>query len=141
MISPTGWSETRMDAVGSGQYRAKRGHRKHAGRDYEFATGVDPRKHQIVAPINGRVVREARPYANEKYSGCVIEGSCITIKMFYFKFNKRLIGTVVKQGDPLGLGQDIGEKYGKECKAHIHLQVERVDPDVFINPWKMPAIY
>ena len=141
MISPTGCNDTRMDSKGSGEYGSSRGSRIHVGRDYMFPTGTNIETHKIVSPINGIVVREARPYAKGIYGGCVLKNKYMLIKMFYFSLEKTLIGTEIHQGDFLGFAQDISKKYGPDMRPHIHIQIDKVDPDVFINPWKMEGIY
>jgi len=141
MISPTGCNDTRMDSKGSGEYGSSRGSRIHVGRDFLFPRGVRVETHKIISPINGIVVRVARPYKEGPYSGCVIKNKFMLIKLFYLQFHKPLIGTEVRQGDFLGFGQDISKKYGPEMLPHIHFQIDKIDPDIFINSWKYESIY
>jgi len=128
MISPTGNNTIRMDSLGSGKYGARRKNRYHKGVDYECLPGE-----YVFAPISGNISREAIPYANKEYSGCVIVGKLQTIKMFYFKFDKSLIGKQVAQGDIIGTAQDISKLHGSEMLPHIHVEIISIDPDLFIN--------
>jgi len=87
---------------------------------------------QVVAPIAGTITRKARPYAQGKWSGCVITGPRVTVKMFYFKLGAGMVGRTVAQGDVIGVAQDIGEKY-TGITPHVHLQVEAVDPGLLME--------
>ncbi len=91
MISPTKSSIRGTDNHGSGKYGASRGNRLHKGIDFICQPGQ-----RIYSPIDGKIARIARPYADTKYSGCVIKSEDIEIKMFYFKPIESLIGTMVK---------------------------------------------
>ncbi|MCK5602603.1 M23 family metallopeptidase [Candidatus Pacearchaeota archaeon] len=129
MISPTGKSTVRSDSKGSGLYGARRGGSRHKGTDYVCVPGQP-----VVAPISGVVVRKAKPYEGEEYSGVVIQGENMRIKMFYLQPLHGLIGTRVEQGQLVGCAQDISGKYGKnEMMPHIHLQIDSINPDIFIN--------
>ena len=129
MISPTGRNTIRMDSQGSGKYGAKRKSHWHKGVDYVGYPGEN-----ALAPITGTVIREAKPYANHSYSGCVITGVYSSVKLFYFKLDKSLIGKAVFQGDVIGVIQDIGDKSGNEgMLPHIHLEITHINPDIFIN--------
>ncbi len=127
MISPTE-KGVRNDPCGSGYYRAKRGGRLHKGTDYLCVGGQS-----IYSPISGLLKREAKPYAKEEYSGCVIENEFVTIKMFYFKPFKDLIGKKVEQCQHIGFAQDISKKYSPKMLPHIHLEIISIDPNVFIR--------
>jgi len=139
MESPTGLG-IRYDSEGQGQYRAPRikwnkqgnrinkGRRLHAGTDYICKPGQI-----IVSPISGKIKRIAYPYKDKQYGGVVIEGDFFTIKMFYFEPSKELIGKKVSKGDQIGTAQDISKRYSKKMTPHIHLQVDRADPNLFIG--------
>jgi len=123
MISPTG-KGVRNDAKGFGNYGAKRGSRKHKGVDYLCEPGQD-----IVAPISGMVERIAYPYADKSYSGLVIAGPYMTVKLFYFEVVTN-VGLYVERGDTIGLAQDISQRYGGlPMLPHIHLEVVSIDPE------------
>ena len=129
MISMTGNNTVRMDRQGSGKYGSRRKNRYHKGTDYVGKPGGF-----ALSPISGKILREAKPYANEDYSGFVIVGATCSVKAFYFKLKRSLIGEYVKQGDPVGIIQDISKKPGNEGMIpHIHQELIGGDLDVFVN--------
>lgn len=136
LMTPTGLG-IRNDAGGSGQYGAPRTRivdgksvaYKHAGVDYKCIPGQT-----IWMPFTGKIVRYARPYADGPYSGVLIEGKRLTVKMFYFEPYREIIGHTVKIGFPIGKAQDISQKYtGSGVTPHIHVQVEGCDPEFFFS--------
>lgn len=127
MISPTG-REIRNDSAGGGRYGDPRGSRQHDGTDYLCIPGQ-----AVVAPIGGVVTRKAYPYADRSYSGLVIQGKNCRIKLFYVEPIIGVIGKTVKQGETIGYAQDITLRYDDNMKPHIHLEIESINPDVFIN--------
>lgn len=131
MISPTGKGIRRPDKWGKGEYgdsRKSQGKRRpHNGADYVCYPGQ-----AVVAPISGIVVRRARPYARGHYSGVLIQGKHVTVKMFYLKPEKDIIGCVVHQGAKIGMAQDISEKF-PGMTPHIHLEIDSIDPEIFID--------
>lgn len=127
MVSPTGHSVRGLDKHGSGSYGAGRGNKLHKGADYICIPGQD-----IVSPIKGVVVREARPYADSDYSGLVILGMEIKIKLFYLKPNLELIGMPVNTGDTIGVAQNISKRYSG-MTPHIHLEIVSINPEILIN--------
>lgn len=128
MINPTG-GKIRCDTEGQGYYGAPRGNRKHKGVDFECVPGQP-----VFSPIDGKVIRQAYPYSSDrKYNGLLIENPSISIKIFYIAPFKVKIGHNVKAGDKIGIAQDISEKYSDKMKPHIHLQIDSVDPMIFIN--------
>ena len=130
MISPTGQG-VRSDSMGDGHFGASRdgGARSHNGTDFICNPGQE-----VVAPIDGKIVRPAQPYANDpNYSGLVIENGQMAIMMFYLEPYAERIGKLVRQGDPVGRAQDIAAKYGGMMIPHIHLQVDRVDPELLME--------
>jgi len=127
VISPTGKKVRGHDHHGSGAYGALRGDRKHTGSDYVGVPGQS-----VVSPINGKIIRESRPYADGPWSGCVIEGKHMTIQMFYVKMNDGLIGKQVCQGEIIGRMQNIGQKY-PGITPHVHLSIKSINPEIFTN--------
>ena len=132
MISPTGRNEIRQpDNHGQGYYGAKRGDRKHKGIDLVCSPGQ-----VIFSPITGVVIREAKPYAGMEYSGLLIQGTNIEIKMFYFEPDPRFFGREstqhVQAGQPVGIAQKISDRY-TGMTDHIHLQIESIDPELLLN--------
>lgn len=128
LISPTG-KGIRNDRMGFGHYGASRGKRIHQGTDFVCTPGQD-----VVCPIPaGKIVRTAKPYDDDdSYSGCVIQGSDIVVKLFYVHVWAHMIGQYVKQGDPVGQAQDISAKYGAEMIPHIHLAIVGLDPEILL---------
>jgi len=126
MISPTG-KGIRSDPKGDGHYGTSRGSRKHKGVDYL----CDPEQ-DIYAPISGIITRIAYPYKDKSYSGVVIEGKHLTVKMFYFEPFPDFIKMEVFQGQVIGFSQDISQRYGgSPMKPHIHLEIVNIDPSIF----------
>ena len=126
MISPTG-KGIRSDPKGDGRYGAPRGKSKHKGVDYL----CEPDQ-SVYSPISGIIIRMAYPYINKSYSGVVIEGKHLTVKMFYFEPLPDFIGSEVDQGQVIGFAQDISQKYGGlPMKPHIHLEIVKIDPALF----------
>jgi hypothetical protein len=117
------------DAYGSGQHNASRdgGSRKHAGIDIVVSSGES-----VFSPISGRVVRQAFPYRNDpNYVGVVIEGTDewqgYEVKLFYVE---GLFSGPVKQGDVVGLAQDLTTKYpGITNHIHVEVRLNRVALD------------
>jgi hypothetical protein len=120
----------RSDSEGLGFYGAPRGkHRKHNGTDWLCIPGED-----IYCPIDsGKIVRRARPYSDDKYQGCLIEGSFISVMLFYVDVWEHAIGEYVGRGEPIGIAQDISEKYGSAMKPHIHLTIKSIDPEYLLD--------
>lgn len=127
MISPTGKGTRGLDKYGSGAYGAGRGNRIHRGADYICVPGQD-----VVSPVSGTVIRAARPYRGDDYSGLLIRSPDIEIKLFYLKPLSRIIGANVKAGEKIGVAQDISKKY-PGMTPHIHLQIDSIDPELLIN--------
>jgi len=127
IISPTAKGIRKIDAFGSGQYGALRGDRLHQGTDYECEPGQ-----LVFSPIDGTIVREARPYPDGDYSGVLIQGKQVAVKLFYFLPDKKLIGKNVKAMDIIGRAQDISLRYGQGMTPHIHLEIVSIDPELFI---------
>ena len=136
MISPTGSNTIREDKLGSGKHGASRGKRKHKGVDFVCRPGQ-----RCVAPISGRVVRTAKPYSDDdNYSGMVIEGENLTVKLFYVSPAFGIVGDFVLQGDYIGDAQDISAKYEPLVSPnlrlmipHVHLEITNMNPNIFIN--------
>lgn len=107
------------DGHGSGQFGAKRGARLHQGLDIEARPGEE-----IYSPIEGDVLREALPYADDQsFRGLVIRGSGqwsgYEVKIFYV--DGFFCGRVAP-GTEIGRAQDLTFKY-PGIKNHVHLEV------------------
>jgi hypothetical protein len=127
-INPTGQG-LRNDRAGLGSWGAPRGTRKHKGIDL-LCCPDQP----IWSPIDGLIVREARPYASGQYSGVLIEGDGVEVKIFYFEPDRSLIGQRVAAGQAIGTAQDITERYPNQgMRPHIHLEIVGIDPLLFMG--------
>jgi len=125
--SPTGYGVRGYDAWGGGEYGARRSYGAHKGTDFKCVVG------QIVTmPISGRVVREAKPYPDWFLSGVLIRSAEMEVKMFYFLPDDGVIGAYLKQGERVGVAQDIRLKYDNRMTPHIHVQIDSIDPALFI---------
>lgn len=120
------------DAWGSGAYGAPRGGRAHQGIDLVVTPGEE-----MLSPISGRVVREARPYDHDdRLSGLLILGSGpwsgYEMRMFYLGGSW---GVEVEAGARLGDAQDVGVRY-PDITPHVHLELRYrgtvVDPTPFL---------
>ncbi len=130
LISPTGKSVRLMDHFGSGLFNAPRGKDKHNGVDFICKPGQ-----VVVSPIDGLIVRKAFPYFDKEYTGVLLENDSLSLKLFYFIPDKKILGFKVKQGDRLGIAQDISKRYNTQEQKmipHIHLQIETIDPMVLM---------
>lgn len=135
MISPTGQG-LRSDGAGDGRYGSLRsGSRRHLGADYLCTPG-----YAVLSPISGEVVRIAKPYANDDYSGLVIKGARMVVKLFYLQPIEGIVGQYAQIGSTIGYAQDISKRYNKEdtlprdiMKPHIHLEIDSLDPEILIT--------
>ena len=125
--SPTGYGVRGYDAWGGGEYGARRTHGRHKGVDFKCVPGQFVR-----APISGEVVRIARPYADWDFSGILIQSAEMELKLFYFRPYDGLVGAYVEMGDEIGIAQDIRLKYDNRMTPHVHLQIDSIDPTLFI---------
>lgn len=128
LVNPTG-GKIRNDSLGLGHYHSKRGPRLHAGTDITCIPKQDVR-----SPITGVFKRVAHPYYDDnKYSGMVIIGPQITVKMFYVAPIITLLGKHIQAGEICGYAQDISKKYGPDMIPHLHLQIEEIDPEILLD--------
>lgn len=129
IISPTGHG-VRSDAAGDGHYHAKRGERLHQGVDYICTPGQT-----IICPINSaRVERMAYPYADKSYGGVLLSNNRMELLLFYFEPDEQIFGRTLFKGNAIGIAQDITKRYSdSKMTPHIHLQIDSVDPLLFMN--------
>ena len=129
MISPTGLGIRGYDKWGSGAFGAPRGNHVHEGVDFICVPGQD-----IYAPSNGKIVREAHPYAGDlKWSGCLLITDYMEVKMFYMRLLRNMVLPIsVIQGDIIGTAQNIADKY-PGITPHVHLQVGNLNPEVLFK--------
>ena len=128
MISPTGQG-IRNDPMGLGDYGTPRTKgRLHMGVDFLCTPHLD-----VVAPFDMFIVRVARPKADSAMSGISWRTKHMSGQMFYFLPLRSLIGKRVKQGDVIGVAQDVSKEYNGEMKPHIHFEIESFDPMVLMG--------
>jgi hypothetical protein len=131
------------DAYGSGKFGAsrKRNGKKdtHRGADFLSRPGQ-----AVTAPVAGRIIRFVqRVYRDDsRFQGIVIETTGgFTITLFYVSPAKALLGKDVMIGDPIGLAQDLVEKYPDKgmgaISNHVHVQVLEPGGAQFANPEKL----
>lgn len=131
LINPTGLKIRTADDWGSGLWGSPRGDRQHLGIDIECAPGQE-----IKSPCDALIIREAKPYAGEIYSGLLMRSDFMVFKMFYIYPYRHLIGKHVSAGQAIGTAQNISEKYRKQGDhekymiPHIHFQVDSIDPEM-----------
>lgn len=125
IISPTGNWNVRNDGAGLGYFGAPRGKKLHAGVDLQCVPG------QVIwSPINGTIVREAYPYVGDlKWTGCLIVGDQMKVKMFYMRLLpriRRFLPYDVKVGEKIGWSQDITNRYPNEpnMTPHVHMELQ-----------------
>lgn len=107
------------DAWGSGQYGAGRGGRTHHGLDIDAFPGE-----AVYSPIDGTLVREAHPYADDPgFRGVVIRGTGewegYEVKLFYVD---GLFSGDTRAGRLVGRAQDLSVRYAG-ITNHIHVEV------------------
>lgn len=126
------------DSHGKGGWEAPRkGGRLHKGLDIAAHAGEG-----FYAPTKCVVVREARPYRNDNIlSGVVLkvlqeEEEGLSLKFFYVKTQRHLIGQTVEAGERIGTVQDLTVRY-PGITNHVHVEVwsgrTRVDPTPFFE--------
>ena len=124
MLNPTGGT-VRNDSGGYGYWQASRGVKVHEGADFTLPEGPGQ---LVISPIGGVIERIAYPYSDTKeYSGVLIVGSDIWVKIFYIKPFVAFIGQRVSMGEPIGIAQDISKRY-PGILPHIHLEVVKINP-------------
>ena len=130
ILSPTK-KGIRVDRAGDGHYGASRnqGRRTHRGVDYICSPGQS-----IVAPITGRIIREAWPYAKDRrYTGFLIRNGILEIKVFYCKLLPGMVGRSVNRGDDIAVAQNIAQKYKGGMIPHVHLEITNINPELFMG--------
>lgn len=106
------------DPFGCGSFGAPRGTRSHAGVDIVVTAGQ-----KILSPIDGTVTRHPFPYGDDlKFTGIEIKNSQYLVKIFYLQPTLN-IGSKVKQGQQIGVAQNIASKYGSTMTNHVHFEV------------------
>lgn len=107
------------DTHGCGSFGASRGGRKHEGVDVVVTPGT-----KILSPITGKVIRYPFPYPGDIfYKGILIENEQYSVKIFYLN-PTAIQNTMVKQGDVIGVAQNIAAKYSPGMTNHVHIEVK-----------------
>jgi len=135
MTNPTGKGVRGHDSFGSGAYQATRTTagrtRLHGGIDFASDAGQ-----VVIAPMAGTVTREAKPYSDGGPwdTGLWIESSereALIVKMFYARPLPGIIGTYVREGDPVAIAISLQDKY-PGITDHVHTEIwfagRRIDP-------------
>lgn len=126
----------RNDSEGHGHFGASRGSRKHKGVDLVVIPGAT-----VYSPINGKVVRAVKPYADDDVlSGILIDGTGehegFQFKILYIKPDAVLIGNSVTKGQRIGIAQAVSRKHGAAMTDHIHVEFiamgQLADPTKFL---------
>ena len=120
-----GLKSRQRDAFGSGQFGAHRTGHRH-GSTHEGLDIVASAHSTVFSPIDGVLVREARPYgAASPFAGVVIQGTGAwqdyEVKMFYVSGYRS--GTV-SAGETIGVVQDLEWRY-PGITNHIHVEVRK----------------
>jgi len=117
----------RNDSLGSGHYGSGRGSRVHRGIDVEIRPGQVLR-----APYKMFIANKPiRVYEDDKeWTGVrgrfKIGNDNIEAKYFYVTPFKEVLGSVVPMGTPIGIAQDISQKYDARMNPHLHIE-HRID--------------
>jgi len=131
MISPTGKGLRQPDDFGAGHYGAPRGDSIHRGVDFACEPGQD-----VVSPASLDVLRASYPYSDDpRWHGLLLRHPYYDLYIWYIEPLWELIGSRVRQGQIIGVAQDISEKYNTDTKKmnpHVHLQMKSVDFTKFL---------
>src|SRR5262245_40323099 len=105
---------------GSGQFKTSRdrGTREHKGLDVLATAGES-----VMSPIDGEILREARPYKNSPLEGLEIRGvgpyAGFEVKLFYVK---GLRSGPCLAGEVIGNADDLSVRY-PGMPNHVHMEV------------------
>ena len=136
MTNPTG-KGIRNDRAGGGFFGAPRRKHTDGGLIVYRHQGVDLLCNigqEITAPCTGRMSRVVSPYRHGQFRGVEIQAKRATIKLMYLEPNYKLLGKIVRQGQVIGIAQDITEKYPDSgMLPHIHIEVTNYDPTLLLE--------
>ncbi len=130
----------RSDALGDGEYGSNRGTRKHRGIDYAVLPGD-----KVLSPVSGTITKIGYCYGDDlSYRYIQVtnkrNGDTYDHRLFYVRPLGKygLIGSTVHSGDPIGLAQDISERYSTDqlvMTPHVHYEIKKngsyIDPDSY----------
>lgn len=107
----------KTDKFGSGQFGSKRTNHIHQGIDIVVSEGE-----KIYAPTDLTLVRKTYPYRDDmNYVGGVYKTpNNGELKFFYM--NPDQSKREFKQGEVIGIAQDISKKYGSSMTPHVHIE-------------------
>lgn len=110
-------------------------YREHAGLDLDVKPGEE-----IISPVDGVFVTEFDPYSKDKKLKKKVTAVQIrtpngdTIDILYAKQKRGLKNNQpVRQGEPIGVADDVRNAHGSAMDPHIHLQVKDRN-DAFKDP-------
>ena len=66
------------------------------------------------------------------FSGLLIQASDYEYTLFYFEPIKEVLMTTIKEGQLIGIAQDISIKY-PGIIPHVHMQFDSINPELFIR--------
>ena len=134
MISPTGLG-VRNDPAGFGYFDAPRGSKRHEGTDYLCNPGIE-----VVFPFDaGKVLRLSYPYGDTRdyggiYARGLERGKLLYFFMWYFQPRDDVLLIDFKQGDVLGVAQDVTARYAdQEMQPHVHLEIDKIDSELLLE--------
>ena len=136
----SGWAKIvnpsviRNDSGGDGHFGTSRN--RDTGKKAHEGVDISAKLNQkVYSPINGKIVRKAKPYANDsRFSGLLLEGlNGEEIKIFYI--NPLKVGENINRGELIGKVQSISKKYNT-VTDHIHVEYRQdgvlTDPTTLI---------
>lgn len=136
----SGWAKIvnpsviRNDSGGDGHFGTSRN--RYTGKGTHEGVDISAKLNQkVYAPINGKIVRIAKPYADDsRFSGLLLEGlNGEEIKIFYISPLK--VGENINRGELIGTAQSISKKYNT-VTDHIHVEYRQdgvlTDPTTLI---------
>lgn len=135
MINPTGGS-IRNDRGGSGFFGAARKKEidgrivryRHRGVDYACLPGQE-----VWMPFTAVIIRFKNPC--EEYHGILFRGKGIVGTLFYVDVPQELIGKEMKEGEIIGVAEDVSKKY-QLVTPHVHFQIDKIDPEILISIYR-----
>lgn len=120
----------RNDPAGQGHYGASRGSREHQGIDYHGTPGT-----HILSPVTGIVTKLGTTYADDpKWRYVQVTDNQDRDHRFFYVEPSVKEGQAVGVGDPIGVLQDITQRYPDQgMLPHCHYEV-KVGPRAYLNP-------
>lgn len=124
IVAPVFPAILRQDGEGSGRFGSSRG--TLPGGSKKFHDGIDlvvAEGQSIYAPMDSKVVKVDYPYLSDaRWTGIQLETPLLRCEVWYMVPDQSLIGKEVKQGQPIGVAQDISKKYTPDMTPHVHVR-------------------